>query len=119
MSISGDISPAKTYFLEPRGAQGHKGRWESEIRTQQKGHPVWVPPRAGPAQPQPLCPGIKPTQRSQHQSTFGTEVGCCLGAWDIFRHVRQEHLGIAQVLCGQTQDIRIIESQNDKGWKRP
>lgn len=35
------------------------GREESKVRTKGKGDPLWSPPRAGPAEAQPWCPGMK------------------------------------------------------------
>lgn len=41
-------------------------------------------------------------------------MGCCLGAWDAW-DTREEHLGIAQDLCGQPHTIsRTIENNNEK-----
>lgn len=82
-------------------AQGHKGRWEPETRTQKKGHPACIPPRAGPAQPQPQAWNSP----RWVNSAFGTEMCCCPGAWDSSWDAGEGHLDITQALCGQPRNI--------------
>lgn len=50
--ILGALSPSEVHLHKPRGAQGHKGRWELKLWTWRKGHPVWAPPWV-PGGPQP------------------------------------------------------------------
>lgn len=57
---------------QPKGARGQVGTWH---KNSKKGHPACIPPRAGPAQPQPQA-WNSPRWVS---SAFGTQICHCLG----------------------------------------
>lgn len=67
--------PITGHLYKIRGTQGHKGRWEPKLRSQRKGHPIWVTPWAIPGDPHPQCPGVIPNSMSQWWSTFRSEGG--------------------------------------------
>lgn len=71
--IQGAISPSKS---EPaQRSTVAQCSWKPEIRTQKRGHPVWIPPKANPGQPQPLCPNMKPTQMLNTRACLGHVIG--------------------------------------------
>lgn len=86
------MSPLVPHFLKPRGGEGHKGRWEHEVMTQNRGNPVWAP---GLPQ-ESLSPSFQlwnPPRRFNTRAFWGA---CCLVAWDTVWGAQGDHLGMVQ-----------------------
>lgn len=79
-------------------AQGQVGTWNRNSKGQ---HPACIPPRAGPAQPQPQA-WNSPRWVS---SAFGTQICCRLGHGTTYR---EQGKGITQDLYGQPNNISTM-----------